>query len=159
YGRSVPQEGDQALLIDGAVEMMRCMAPIAEALARMPASPSRPGVNAGMTFAMLRNLAPAIEGPWEWPSLGARLNELADAAAKIASGLSALGFIEGRLRALGQELMLRRSPAVQPGEATAPAKGDLMSATHNAPLASVSEDGIETVRGKDLTIKFNSKRC
>jgi CDGSH-type Zn-finger protein/uncharacterized Fe-S cluster protein YjdI len=159
FGRSVPREGDQALLIDGAVEMMRCVAPIAEALARMPASPSRPGVNAGITFAMLRNLAPAIEGPSEWLSLGARVNELADGAANIALDVPAPGFIEGRLRALGQQLMQRRSAAVQPSEITAPVKGDPMSATDNTPPASVSEEGVEIVHGKGLTIKFNGKRC
>ena len=34
-----------------------------------------------------------------------------------------------------------------------------MTATGSAPPTPVSEDGVETVRGKDLTIKFNSKRC
>jgi CDGSH-type Zn-finger protein/uncharacterized Fe-S cluster protein YjdI len=159
FGRSVPQEMDQALLIGGAVEMMRCIAPVAEALARMPASPARSGVNAGMTFTMVRNLAPAIEGPWEWLSLAARVNELAEAAADIAVGFPALGFIEGRLRALGQQLMQRRSTAVPPSEALTAAKGNPMSRTNNAPPASVSEDGVETVHGKDVTIKFNGKRC
>jgi CDGSH-type Zn-finger protein/uncharacterized Fe-S cluster protein YjdI len=159
YGRTEPQESDQVLLIDGAIEMMRCVAPIAEALARMPASPSRSGVNAGMTFTMVRNLAPAIEGPWEWRLLGARVYELTDAAADIALGLPALGFIEGRLRAIGHELMQRHSAAPPTCEAAASSKGDNMSATHSAPPAPVSEDGIETVRGEGLTIKFNGKRC
>jgi Ferritin-like len=41
FGRAASYERDQALLIDGAIEMMRCMAPVADALARRPASPSR----------------------------------------------------------------------------------------------------------------------
>ncbi len=89
FGHATPREGDQALLVDGATEMMRCMGPVADALARLPASPSRPGVHAGPTFAMLRNLAPAIEGPSEWRSLSARVNELADAALE-ATGVTSL---------------------------------------------------------------------
>jgi CDGSH-type Zn-finger protein/uncharacterized Fe-S cluster protein YjdI len=159
FGRSVPREGDQALLIDSAVEMMRCMVPIGETLARMPASPSQPGVNAGITFAMLRNLAPAIEGPSEWLSLGARMNELADGAANIALELPALAFIEGRLRAMGQQLLQRRGAAVPASGSITAAASEPMTATHNAPPASVSEDGVESVHGKVLTIEFNSKRC
>jgi CDGSH-type Zn-finger protein/uncharacterized Fe-S cluster protein YjdI len=157
FGRTVPREGDQLMLIDGAIEMMHCVAPVAEALARMPASTS-PGPNAGMTFAMLRNIAPAIEGPSEWPSHGARVHELADAAAEAASELPALGFLESRLRRLGQRLTQRRTVAATADDLSTPTVG-MVNESGSGPAASMSEDGVEIVHGRELTIRFNGKRC
>jgi CDGSH-type Zn-finger protein/uncharacterized Fe-S cluster protein YjdI len=158
FGRTAPREAEQTALVDGAIEMMQCMAPVAEALARTPASTSCPGVNAGMTFAMLRNLAPAIEGPSEWTTHGTRVQELADAAAEAASGLPALGFIEGRLRALGQQLMQRHTQEATVKDTSSPA-AEPAGTPNSGPAGSVSEDGVEIVHGKDLTIRFDGKRC
>jgi CDGSH-type Zn-finger protein/uncharacterized Fe-S cluster protein YjdI len=160
FGRTVSRQGDRDLLVDSAISMMQCMAPVAETLAQMPASPSRPGVNAGMTFAMLRNLAPAIEGPQEWLLLGARVQELADAAAEIASSLPALSFLEGQLRTVAGQLTQRRTPGAAAGDVpsvtTEPASEPGPAA---AAPASIAVDGVEIIQGRGLTIRFDGKRC
>jgi hypothetical protein len=51
-------DGDeQRLLMRVSVELMEASASVSTALARMPANPDRPGINAGMTFAVPRNAA------------------------------------------------------------------------------------------------------
>ena len=55
FGGSEPDE--QQRLMAASVELMEASASISTALARMPADPERPGVNAGMTFAVPRNTA------------------------------------------------------------------------------------------------------
>jgi uncharacterized Fe-S cluster protein YjdI len=159
FGRAQPLDADQSLLIDGAIEMMRCMVPLAEALTALTASPSRPGVNAGMTFAMLRNLAPAIEGSAEWTSLAARVSELADAAADLAPELPVAGSVAERLRALGPLLAARQHATQSTHQAASSREAGPAPAANVAPPSSRVEEGVEIVRGKALTIKFNGKRC
>ena len=49
--------------LDTAIDGMFAIGPVAQYLTRLPASPRAPGLNAGMTFAMLRDVAPMPEGP------------------------------------------------------------------------------------------------
>jgi hypothetical protein len=49
-------QADQSRLLNAAVELMEACAAAATGLARLPASRDRPGVNAGLTFAVPRNL-------------------------------------------------------------------------------------------------------
>jgi CDGSH-type Zn-finger protein/uncharacterized Fe-S cluster protein YjdI len=158
FGRAQLTVGDQALLVDGAVDMMRCMVPVAEALTSLPASASRPGVNAGMTFAMLRNLAPAIEGVSEWKAFSERVGQLAHAAAELAPELPPLGLVAERLRAVAEQLNGRRHATASAGQAILLKETERMPTTSDV-TSSTNEDGVEIVRGKALTIKFNGKRC
>jgi hypothetical protein len=45
------------VLTEAATELMHVIVPIAELLTKMPASPQHPGQTAGMSFAMLRDVA------------------------------------------------------------------------------------------------------
>ena len=53
----------KALCIDLALGLMRAMTPLAEQAARLPAGPSHPECNAGMSFTALRDAAPLPPGP------------------------------------------------------------------------------------------------
>jgi hypothetical protein len=55
FGGAEP--ADQETLLRASVELMEACAAVAVALARMPANPDHPGINAGMTFAVPRNAA------------------------------------------------------------------------------------------------------
>lgn len=50
------QRSEQVRLVGAGVEMMEASAACANALSRMPAEASRPSVNAGLTFAVPRNI-------------------------------------------------------------------------------------------------------
>jgi CDGSH-type Zn-finger protein/uncharacterized Fe-S cluster protein YjdI len=158
FGRARPNDADKALLIDGAIEMMGSMVPLAEALTKMPASASQPGVTAGMTFAMLRNLAPGVEGAAEWAVLRERTAELAKAAAELAPSLPVCEPLSARLLALAGRLAQRQSQAASKDGAPS-ANGVLMTARQDASPQPQSQDGVEVVHGKSLTIRFDAKRC
>jgi CDGSH-type Zn-finger protein/uncharacterized Fe-S cluster protein YjdI len=157
FGRTVPAAEDQTVLVDAATEVMRCMVPVAEALTKLPASPSRPGINAGMTFAMLRNLSPSIESASEWRGACERVNELAQAATELVAKVPQIAGIETRLAALAGRLAQhgasRQAPLVGLDVSAAPA------AVTSIPAAAAAEDGIETAASPEVTIKFATKRC
>lgn len=67
-------EAARKALASGAFALMSALSSLGESLARMPASPDHPGVNAGLTFTSPRNVGPRAD-----PALIAeRLRELAD---------------------------------------------------------------------------------
>ncbi len=53
---------EKSLAVDLAVGLMRAITPLAEQAARLPAGPSNPGCNAGMSFIALRDAAPLAPG-------------------------------------------------------------------------------------------------
>src|SRR5204862_1327342 len=64
---------------------MRAVAYLGERAARLPAGPSNPSCNAGMSFAILRDSAPLPRGPSSRRYFSERLRELADGAARAAN--------------------------------------------------------------------------
>jgi hypothetical protein len=52
----------KALCVDLSLGLMRAMAPLGDRAARLPAGPSNPGCNAGMSFTALRDSAPIPPG-------------------------------------------------------------------------------------------------
>jgi CDGSH-type Zn-finger protein/uncharacterized Fe-S cluster protein YjdI len=79
--RPVPQK---ALCVDLAMGLMRASTILAERAARLPAGPSNPGCNAGMSFTALRDAAPLLPGDSASRYFIERLGELAAAAANLA---------------------------------------------------------------------------
>ena len=79
--RPVPQK---ALCVDLAMGLMRAATILAERAARLPAGPSNPGCNAGMSFTALRDAAPMLPGESANRYFIERLGELEVAAANLA---------------------------------------------------------------------------
>lgn len=94
FGRSGENaKAVQARVLDAAIGLMHVLAQASCALATLPASALHPGVNAGMTFTMLRSVEPLFAGPAERQLATERLQDLtrgARAIAHIAPSLSAL---------------------------------------------------------------------
>jgi CDGSH-type Zn-finger protein/uncharacterized Fe-S cluster protein YjdI len=122
------------LLVDTAIDAMFAFVPVAEHLTTLPASrSSAPGLNAGMSFAMLRDVsALPVSAPVE-RIFAERLHELAGGAADVLA--------EASLAATVGE-MLRKIAAKLAGHAT----------EEEAPE-------IETAEGKNIAISFEGKRC
>lgn len=76
---------EKALAVDLALGLMRAVTHLAERAARLPAGPSNPGCNAGVSFAALRDAAPLPPGASSRRFFNERLQELADAAAVLTS--------------------------------------------------------------------------
>lgn len=84
YGRRGPSgEEEQRHLIGIAIGLMHALAATATTLVSMPASKAHPGVNAGMSFTMLRGVEPFPPGPAESKLIEERLQELHAAAQQL----------------------------------------------------------------------------
>ncbi len=87
---------DRAAIFAVSFQLMHVVGAAATALARLPASPGLPNVNAGMTFTMLRGVEPLLSGRVEQTLICERLMLLAgaakvfpDLASQIADNLAA----------------------------------------------------------------------
>src|SRR5690606_4201671 len=70
------------------IGLMHAISPLGEAAARLPAGPSNPGINAGVSFTALRDTSALPPGMAADLMIGERLQEFAEGAAELA-GLSA----------------------------------------------------------------------
>src|SRR6187455_404837 len=75
----------KALCVDLGLGLMRAMSPLAERAARLPAGPSNPDCNGGMSFTALRDAAPLPPGVSAGNFFLERLRELAAGAMTLAA--------------------------------------------------------------------------
>src|SRR5262249_22585253 len=86
YAYAVPAtDVRKNVLLQLAIGLMRAVSPLAEAATRLPAGPSNPGCNAGMSFTTLRDSAALPPGAAADRLLRERFREFADGAAALAS--------------------------------------------------------------------------
>lgn len=144
---------DKSLLVSSAIGLMHALTAIAERAARLPAGPSNPGCNAGVSFTALR------EAAWLPPGTSARafFVERAGELQAAAAAMDAKDPRCARAAAILQKQVtrLRTAPAA-PVEAIA---GIAPSPIVAAPPAATSVDGLDRVEGKEVTVTFNGKRC
>jgi CDGSH-type Zn-finger protein/uncharacterized Fe-S cluster protein YjdI len=120
------------LCLQASIDAMRALVPVAEHLTRLPACAAEDGATAGMSFAMLRDVAPLPAGPGAATMLAERFAEL---AARPPAALPAplAASVQASLRAVADALAGRAAPAEAPA--------------------------IETAEGRDVVIHFEAKRC
>jgi CDGSH-type Zn-finger protein/uncharacterized Fe-S cluster protein YjdI len=159
YGVRGPS-AEKSLVVDLAIGLMQALAPLAERAARLPAGPSNPHCNAGMSFITLRDPSPLPPGPAARRVFLERLGELSATATALADGGDArAGAAATQLAALtaraqrGFDLAPPAPPAV-----VAPAPRPLPAAAQPVPAATAAA-GVETVRGGKLELEFEAKRC
>ncbi len=153
----VPTGAEKSLCVDVAVGLMRAMTPLGERAARLPAGPSNPQLNAGVTFATLRDTAALPAGPGAWQFFNERLRDFAAASARMAQGGDARASAAARVLA---DLAARAANGADlvASAATAPPVAAKASPIAAAP-ASTTVAGVETVKGSALTLMFEAKRC
>jgi CDGSH-type Zn-finger protein/uncharacterized Fe-S cluster protein YjdI len=160
YAYAVPApHPDKALAVDLGVGLMRAITALGEYAARLPAGPSHPQCNAGMSFTSLRDAAALLPGPGARRFFVERLSELASAAAAMMpSGTPRLLGAARALRELADRAAKRfdlSATVAAPTEHIAPAA--LLSAGTQEPSTII--DGVEAVEGRALTLKFEARRC
>ncbi len=160
--RPVPQK---ALCVDLAMGLMRASTLLAERAARLPAGPSNPGCNAGMSFTALRDAAPMLPGESANRYFIERLGELAAGAANLAESGDARAMAASRVIA---DLAKRgaRSFASAPAAdasasatAAAAASASTSPAAPGAPPIPTVVGGTEHIEGRDLTLVYEGKKC
>lgn len=160
---------EKSLVVDLAIGLMQAVAPLAERAARLPAGPSNPQCNAGMSFITLRDAAALPPGPAARRLFVERFAQLAEAAAALRASSDARALAAAdQLAALGArankgfDLTVAAAASAAPAgvsagvaAAAAPAADAAASA---APPSTVSA-GVETVQGERIELQFEAKRC
>jgi CDGSH-type Zn-finger protein/uncharacterized Fe-S cluster protein YjdI len=165
YGVRGPS-AEKSLTVDLAVGLMQALAPLAERAARLPAGPSNPQCNAGVTFITLRDPSPLPPGPAARRLFVERFGQLAETAALLSAGGDAraraaadqLAALAARA-AKGFDLSAQPPPAAAPAaDQGVPRAAPAATAPASAPAAQVA-DGIERVKGEKLELEFEAQRC
>lgn len=150
---------EKTLVVDLSLALMRAVTALGERAARLPAGPSNPNCNAGMSFTALRDAAAVPPGASAGQFFRERLNEMAIAAAELDAEGDAR---TANARRILEALALKAERGFGSG-ATAPAKPALPElpedpGTTQAPPTTKAL-GIERVEGKKLTLVYEGKKC
>jgi CDGSH-type Zn-finger protein/uncharacterized Fe-S cluster protein YjdI len=164
----------KGLSIDLAMGLMRAMSQLAERAARLPAGPSNPECNAGMSFTALRDAAPVLPGASAHHFFTERLQELAASAARLAESGEARAVAASRMisdlakrgaRGFGSAASASSTLAPQASVTvlasaapTAANSGGQAMNTTSPPVPTVI-DGVDHIEGKDLTLLYEVKKC
>jgi CDGSH-type Zn-finger protein/uncharacterized Fe-S cluster protein YjdI len=169
----------KALCVDLALGLMRAMAPLAERAARLPAGPSNPECNAGMSFTALRDSAPLPPGVSAGKFFVERLRELADGAAALASnGDARVTHAAKVIGDLAQRAASRfatietDAPTPHAAQAGPPKPASAPTVPPAGPAADAaviepgnlaptprSENGVDYIEGRDLTLIYEGRKC
>jgi CDGSH-type Zn-finger protein/uncharacterized Fe-S cluster protein YjdI len=160
YTYAVPsQDPDKAVSLDLAIGLMHALTPLAERSARLPAGPSNPMCHAGVSFITVREAAALPPGPGARRFFRERFQQLADAAERLCeSGDARATKAASILSRLAQRAEHDFDLSRPPPWGTANMSSPTAPAPANVP-ATTTQDGIERVEGKNVTIVFDSKRC
>jgi CDGSH-type Zn-finger protein/uncharacterized Fe-S cluster protein YjdI len=169
---------EKSLAVDLAVGLMAAATHLAERAARLPAGPSNPDCNAGMSFTALRDSAPLLAGPSARRFFTERLQQIADASAKLAvSGDSHMvsasrilaeltrrgirGFTAAEAAARRVAASAPPHPAAASGTplGAAPIAAALTPTAGASPPVPHTVDGVDYIEGKDLTLIYEGKKC
>ena len=161
YTYAIPRPNSQkALAVDLAIGLMRALALLAERAARLPAGPSNPGCNAGVSFTALRDSAAMPPGTSAWRFFVERFAQLSTAAAALAAASSGDERTSAAARHLASLAKRAADFVVEPiTRAPAPQLAQAVSAQPGQAPASSIENGVEHVEGEKLTLMYETKRC
>ena len=156
---------EKSLVVDLAIGLMQAIAPLAERAARLPAGPSNPHCNAGLSFVALRDAAALPPGRAARRVFVERFAQLAEGAAALRAcgdrrALAAadqLASLAARAAA-GFDLSAEAPAPAMPAAASTVRSAPIPAAAAAAPAPEV-RDGIETVKGEKLELSFEAKRC
>lgn len=153
YGRDADDAESKRLLITLARELMSVLTPVCEHLASLPANPDDPGINAGMTFTMLRDVARLPGGSGEMRMLSERLTEMGDQASRLFPRGHALDGIADAIKGMASEIPVSST--------TTPAAP--VAAVDDRPRAAagkgLDEDPVGRAEGRDMVLSFDTRRC
>jgi CDGSH-type Zn-finger protein/uncharacterized Fe-S cluster protein YjdI len=186
YAYAVPRPSpEKTLAIDLAVGTMRAVTFLGERAARLPAGPSNPHCNAGVSFAVLRDSAPLPRGPSARRYFAERLRELSTAAARAGNPdarmssaarvladlaqrgergfaaldeTSTLGPVQAARAATNGGRASDLPLAASPPASAAPAPAGAAAASPTPPTPRVV-DGIDEIDGAKLTLLYDGSKC
>ena len=167
YSYVVPSpRPEKGLAVDLAIDLMHTVTLLGERAARLPAGPSNPGCNAGMSFTALRDASPIPDRASARRFFVERLQELAKGARRLCADpderalRAADRLADLAMRAEREFARIESTPAPAPAPA---AQAAAVSAAQKAAAADGGQPrsvaGVEEIEGKDLTLLYEGKRC
>ena len=160
-GFGARERAAKAAWLSASFALMRALVPVGEGLAARPAADQPGGPHAGLTFTSLRTLAhlPAESAA---TLVAERLGQLRQRAIELpvvpVAG-EAPGTWAGVIELLAQQqaaLLALAAAAATPAPVPAPAPTAVAA---SAPQPAPAESKVEVVRGRDLTVYFEARRC
>ena len=156
---------EKSLTVDLAIGLMQAVAPLAERAARLPAGPSNPHCNAGVSFTTLRDSAALSPGPAARRLFVERFAQLAQGGEGLRSSgdtraraaADALTSLAGRA-AKGFDLSAAAPAAVAAAAMAVPTVTAAAPVAADAPASGIA-NGVETVRGEKLELQYEAKLC
>jgi CDGSH-type Zn-finger protein/uncharacterized Fe-S cluster protein YjdI len=151
---------DKRLAVDLSLGLMRAFTHLGERAARLPAGPSHPGCNAGVSFTTLRDASPFPPGPSAQRFFLERFEQLVELAVALNTGdprVAAAARIITDLQARAKRGFAESATRVIPVAAVAAAQP--IAERPIVPPTSTSSDGIESVEGTKLTLHYEVKKC
>ena len=156
FGR-VGDEAGKRLFLDAAIDLMMTLSKIGSHLASLPASHSHPGVNAGVTFTTLRDVARLPQGDSENRIIAERFLEMGKQARTICPAGHDLAGVADTLERIAVRFGVVGLRTVNvPGPA--PVKAPSTVQVEDIPPGGGGA-APEIAEGKDITIRFDGKRC
>jgi CDGSH-type Zn-finger protein/uncharacterized Fe-S cluster protein YjdI len=147
-------------LLDAAIASMQAVGVLGSELTRMPASHDHPGVTAGMTFALLRTIAPLPHGGSEWTFPRERAKQLADACEAAAAVTPELSRCARLFEEVARELSrVELSPPAAPSRSLPVVKDAGVAVAAPAPAPSQHDGAVEIVEAEGVTLQFEARRC
>jgi CDGSH-type Zn-finger protein/uncharacterized Fe-S cluster protein YjdI len=164
YSYQIPRPlPEKALAIDLSRGLMRVVSVLGERAATLPAGPTSPGCNAGMSFTALRGSIAFPPGPGARRFFVERLDELAAAANALDAGDSTdsvrrvlAGLCERAARGFASVTTTATTTAAQPSTAI---EAPQPAADAAAPPVPNVVDGVDEIEGKKLTLIYEGKKC
>ncbi|HET9989838.1 MAG TPA: ferritin-like domain-containing protein [Kofleriaceae bacterium] len=169
YSYLVPRDsGEKGLAVALAIDLMHALGLLGERAARMPAGPSNPHCNAGVSFTALRDTAPLPPGPAARRFFLERFAEIAAAAATLDPHDPRTATAARLTEALAQRarrgfagvvaLPIARPVAAPPPPAASRATDSVARAPNGAPIPRVV-DGVDELEAEHMTLLFDQKKC
>jgi len=155
---------EKSLAVDLAIGLMQAVMPLAERAARLPAGPSNPQCNAGLSFIALRDSAALPPGPAARRLFVERFEQLAEGAAALrASGDARAVAAADQVAALASRASRGFDLTAAAAASAAPADGAAAAAAPEAAASGAAAPsrsaGVETVQGRQIELQFEAKRC
>jgi CDGSH-type Zn-finger protein/uncharacterized Fe-S cluster protein YjdI len=169
YSYAVPRGSEKGLVVGLAIDLMRTVALLGDRAARLPAGPSNPHCNAGVSFTALRDAAPFAHGVAARRFFTERFTELAAATAlldasdpRVAQATRLMDGLAARARkSFAGVVQLPLAPvAAAPVEQhhVSPEMANLPRAPNGAPIPNTI-DGVDEIEAENMTLLYDGKKC
>jgi len=162
---------EKSLVVDLAIGLMRAVTQLGELAARLPAGPSNPNCNAGLSFTALRDSAALPPGASARRYLLERLEEITAGAQALAQ--------TGNPRAVDASRMLQELQKVAAAGFRSKSQSGVEASTSDAAASNASSmpspangagpartipspqviDGVDYIEGAGLTLIYDGKKC